>query len=169
MNVLKEYIELNINLRIQATTVADKDTYKLMSNSAYGKTMENLRNRIDVRLIRSEEELNKVASKSNYEGFKEFSENLIAAHMKKTEMTLNKPTYLGFTVLEESKVSMNKFHYKYILKNTVTSLGYCILIQTVLFTKLELMTSIGILKTIFLGCLIPVIFLRITRLEFQVD
>ncbi|XP_065639613.1 uncharacterized protein LOC136072342 [Hydra vulgaris] len=84
---LSKYIELNTNLLIKATNDFEKDFFKLMNNSVFGKTMENIENRVDVRLITKSEEAIKLASKPNYESRTIFDENLIAIHMKRTKLT----------------------------------------------------------------------------------
>ena len=71
-----------------------------MNNSAFGKTMENLRNRVDVRLVTSEDKARKLFAKPNYETRTIFPNNLIAVHMKKTKLKLNKPIYLGMSILD---------------------------------------------------------------------
>ena len=111
---LKPYIEKNTNLRTQAKNNFEKDFYKLMNNSVFGKTMENIRNRVDVKLVNTEEKLRKLVSKPNFRSRKIFSENLVSVHMKKTSLTMNKPVYLGMCILDLSKTIMYDFHYNYI-------------------------------------------------------
>ena len=95
---LKTYIDLNTNLRAKATNNFEKDFFKLMNNSVFGKTMENIRNRVDVRLITSELQAKKLISKPNFEHRTIFTENLIAVHMKKTKVYYDKPVYLGMCI-----------------------------------------------------------------------
>ena len=112
---LKPYIELNTYLRSQAKNNFEKDFFKLMNNSVFGKTMENIRNRVNVKLVTSEEQLRKLAAKPNFKGPpKIFNENLVSVHMKKTSLTMNKPVYLGMCILDLSKTLMFDFHYNYI-------------------------------------------------------
>ena len=111
---LKPYINKNTNLRTQAKNNFEKDFFKLMNNSVFGKTMENIRNRTDVRLVNNGEQFKKLVSKPNYESRKIFNENLVSVHMKKTSVTMNKPVYLGMSILDLSKTLMFDFHYKYI-------------------------------------------------------
>ena len=85
-----------------------------MNNSVFGKTMENIRNRVDVKLVNTEEKLKKLVAKPNFRSRKIFSENLVSVHMKKTSLTMNKPVYLGMCILELSKTIMYDFHYQYI-------------------------------------------------------
>ena len=111
---MKPYIEKNTNLRTKAKNNFEKDFFKLMNNSVFGKTMENIRNRVDVKLVNTEEKLKKLVAKPNFRSQKIFSENLVSVHMKKTSLTMNKPVYLGMCILDLSKTIMFDFHYNYI-------------------------------------------------------
>ena len=111
---LKKYIQLNTDLRTKGTTDFEKDFFKLMNNSVFGKTMENVRNRVDIRLVNDEKKWNKLAQKHNFKSTTIFSENLVAVHMKRTSVKLNKPIYLGMSILDLSKTLMYDFHYEYI-------------------------------------------------------
>jgi len=110
---LKPYIALNTQLRTKATNDFEKDFFEMMNNSVFGKTMENIRNRVDVKLRTSEKSAEKLVPKPNYERTTIFSEDLIAVHMKKTELAFNKPVYLGMSILDISKTRMCDFHYNY--------------------------------------------------------
>lgn len=109
---LAKYINKNTELRIKASNDFEKDFYKLMNNSVYGKTMENVRNRINFRLITTEEEALRV---KNLKRFNIFNENLVGLHIVKTKVTLDKPIYLGQNILDDSKVLMTDFHYNFML------------------------------------------------------
>ena len=111
---MKSYIDMNTNLRTQAKNNFEKDFFKLMNNSVFGKTMENIRNRVNIKLVNSEEKFKKLVAKPNYESRKIFNENLVSVHMKKTSLTMNKPVYLGMCILDLSKNLMFDFHYQYI-------------------------------------------------------
>ena len=111
---MKPYIEMNTNLRTKAKNNFEKDFFKLMNNSVFGKTMENIRNRVNVKLVNTEEKLKKLIAKPNFRSQKIFSENLVSVHMKKTSLTMNKPVYLGMCILDLSKTIMFDFHYNYI-------------------------------------------------------
>ena len=111
---LKPYIDMNTNLRTEAKNDFEKDFFKLMNNSVFGKTMENIRNRVNIKLVDAGEQFKKLAAKPNYESRKIFNENLVSVHMKKTSLTMNKPVYLGMSILDISKTLMFDFHYKYI-------------------------------------------------------
>ena len=111
---MKPYIDMNTKLTAKAKNNFEKDFYKLMNNAVFGKTMENIRNRKDVKLVNSVEKLRKLIAMPNFANRKIFSENLISVHMKKTNLTINKPVYLGMCILDLSKTVMYEFHYKYI-------------------------------------------------------
>ena len=111
---LKPYIDLNTDLRAKATNDFEKDFFKLMNNSVFGKTMENIRNRVDIRLVTRESQAKKLTCKPNYQHHTIFSKNLAAVHMKKVSLKFNKPVYLGMSILDLSKTLMYDFHYNYI-------------------------------------------------------
>ena len=111
---MKPYIDKNTNLRAKAKNNFEKDFFKLMNNSVFGKTMENIRNRVDVRLVNTKEKLRKLVAKPNFKSRKIFNENLVSVHMGKTSLTMNKPIYLGMCILDLSKIIMFDFHYNYI-------------------------------------------------------
>ena len=113
---LKEYIDMNTNLRAKAKNEFEKDFFKLMNNSVFGKTMENIRNRVDIRLVNDKAKARKLAAKPNFQHCTIFDENLVAIHMKKTKLVFNKPVYLGMCILDLSKTLMYDFHYNYIKK-----------------------------------------------------
>ena len=111
---LKQYIDFNTEKRMNANNSFEKDFFKLMNNSLYGKTMENIRKRVDLRLITDENKLLKMTSKPTYVNSKIFNENLVAVHKIKETITLNKPAYVGMCILDLSKTLMYDFHYNYI-------------------------------------------------------
>ncbi len=111
---MKSYIDLNTNMRTKGTTDFEKDFYKLMNNSVFGKTMENVRNRVNVKLVTNKKDLNKLVKKPNYKRVSEFDENLVAVHMERTTVKLFKPIYLGMSILDLSKTLMYEFHYDYV-------------------------------------------------------
>jgi len=85
-----------------------------MNNSVFGKTMENIRKRVDVRLITDEKKLLKLTNKPTYVSSNIFNENLVAIHKIKETLTLNRPRYVGMSILDLSKKLMYDFHYNYI-------------------------------------------------------
>ena len=111
---LKPYINLNTNLRAKANNEFEKDFFKLMNNSVFGKTMENTRSIVDIRLVNDESKAKKLPAKPTFKHCNTFDENLTAIHVKKTKTAFNKPVYLGMCILDLSKTLMYNFHYKYI-------------------------------------------------------
>ena len=111
---LKSYIDVNTKLRAEAKNEFEKDFFKLMNNYTFGKTMENVRKHRDIKLVTTEERRNKLISEPNYHTAKHFSENLLAIEMKKTKVKMNKPVYLGMSILDISKTLMYEFWYEYI-------------------------------------------------------
>ena len=113
---MEPYIRKNTNLRKEAKNSFEKDFFKLMNNSVFGKTIENIRKRQNVKLVDDRKLANKLTSKKNFERLTIFDENLVAVHMKKTEVYFNKPIYVGQTSLDLSKTLMFDFHYNYTRK-----------------------------------------------------
>ena len=104
---------MNTKLRKEAQNGLEKYFFKLMNNSVFGKTMENVRKHRDIKLVTTDEKRNKLVSEPNYHTTKRFSENLLAIEMKKTKVKMNKPIYLGMSILDISQTLMYKFWYDY--------------------------------------------------------
>ena len=100
---------MNTELRKQAKNDFEKDFFKLMNNSAFGKTMENVRKHRDIMLVTTDKRRNQLVSEPNYQTTKWFSENLLAIEMKKIKVKMNKPIYVGFSILYLSKTLTYKF------------------------------------------------------------
>ena len=113
-NKLKEYIKFNIEKIKNAVSEFEKAFFKLLINCVYGKSVENIRKRISVNLIKSSKDYLSSVSKTNFISQKMFDETFIAVHQIKTVLTLNKPIHVGFSILELSKSLMCKFHYDYV-------------------------------------------------------
>ena len=105
---------MNAELRKQAKNDFAKDFIKLMNNSVFGKTMENVRKHRDIKLVTTDKRRNQLVLEPNYHTTKYFSENLLAIEMKKIKVKMNKPVYLGLSILEIGKTLMYKFWYEYI-------------------------------------------------------
>ena len=106
---LKPYTDMNTELRKQANNDFEKNFFKLMNNSVFGKTMESVRKHRYIKLVTTDKRRNQLVSKPNYHTTKWFSENLLAIEMKKTKVRMNKPVYLGLTILQISKTLMYEF------------------------------------------------------------
>ena len=106
---LKPYIDRNTEFRMNAANEFEKDYYKLLNNSFYGKTMENVRKHRDIRLVNTDSKRSKLASEPNYYSTKHISEDLLIMEMKKRDIYMNKPLYLEQTILDHSKMLMYEF------------------------------------------------------------
>ena len=111
---LAKYINFNTEKRMNAKNAFEKDFFKLLNNSVFGKTMENIRKRVDVRLVTDKKKLSKLASKPTFVNSKIFSEDLVAVHKRKEILKLDRPAYVGMCILDLSKTLMYEFHYNYI-------------------------------------------------------
>jgi len=108
---LKSYIDMNTDMRKNAKNDFEKDFFKLMNNSVFGKFMENIRKRKDVHLLQTAEQVLKKTKQSFYDSHKIFSDDLIAVEMKKKHIVMNKPIVIGMCILDLSKYLMYDFHY----------------------------------------------------------
>ncbi|XP_054261608.1 uncharacterized protein LOC128985776 isoform X1 [Macrosteles quadrilineatus] len=113
---LKPYIDLNTEKRKAAKNEFEKNFYKLLNNAMFGKTIENVRKRVNIELVTNEKRLNKLITKPNFKNRIIYGDNLCAVELEKDTIVLDKPIYVGFTVLELSKHHMYDFHYR-IMKN----------------------------------------------------
>ena len=100
---------MNTKLRMEAKNDFKKDFFKLMNNSIFGKTMENVKNHRDIKLATINEKRNKLVSETNYHTTKHFSEDLMAIEMRKIKVVMNKPVYLSQAILDISKTLMYEF------------------------------------------------------------
>ena len=144
---LKPYIDLNTELWKNAKNEFEKDFYKLKINTVYGKTVQSDINHRDVRLVTTEAKRNKLASEPSLVSTKCISKDLLIMEMKKTEVQINKPTYLGQAVLDISKTLMFEFWYDY-LKCMLIKSDYVILILIVLLCILKHKIFVKILALI---------------------
>ena len=115
---MEPYIRLNTELRKKATSGFEKDLFKLMNNSVFGKTMENLRKRVDVKLVRAGEDdkLRRLIANPSYARANIFDDDLAAIQMHKSRLVLNRPVYMGMSVLDLSKHLMYDFYYNQLKK-----------------------------------------------------
>ena len=115
---MEPYIRMNTEFRKQAKNDFEKNFYKLMNNSVFGKTMENLRNRVDIKIVRSNEKdkIRKLVASPLYSRHAIFTNDLVGIDMRKSRLLLNKPVYTGMTILDKSKTLMYDFFYNHLKK-----------------------------------------------------
>ena len=111
---MKSYIDFNTARRKEARNAFEKDFFKLMNNSVFGKTIENIRKRVDVKLVNDERKRTKLTSQPTFKKMTIFTEDFAGIEMNKKTITLKKPIYCGMTILDNSKVLMYDFHYNFI-------------------------------------------------------
>lgn len=117
---LRPYIELNTIQRQQSKNAFEKSLYKLMSNACFGKCLENVRKRVDIKLVNKWDGrygAKALISKPNFKSCIMFNENLVAIELQKSKIKLNKPIAVGVAILEISKYLMYEFHYDFMMKN----------------------------------------------------
>ena len=112
---LKTYIDFNTQLRTAATNDFEKDFFKFMNNSVFGKTMENIRKHRNIKLVTTGEKYLCRVMKPNFKSGVLFGENLMGCEMGKIKAVMNKPVYLGQAILDLSKFAMYEFHYNYMV------------------------------------------------------
>ena len=111
---LKEYIDVNTKLRKKATNDFEKDFFKLMNNAVFGKTMENVRKHRDIKLVKADKKRNKLVSEPNFHTMKLIDNNLAIIEIRKVKIKMNKPIYLGLSILDISKITVYEFWYDYV-------------------------------------------------------
>ena len=120
-----KYIDFNTKLRTAAASDFEKDFYKLMNNSVFGKTMENIRKHRNIKLVTNLEAYLKAVMKPNFKSGVLFGENLMGCEMGKIKVVMNKPVYLGQVILDLSKIIMYEFHYGYMKQKYPKGLTLC--------------------------------------------
>ena len=104
---------MNTKLRKLAKDDFEKDLFKLMNNAAFGKTMENIRKHRDIKLVTTYKKRNKLVSEPNCHTMNYISKDLSIIEMNKMKVKMNKPMYLGLSILDISKILMYEFWYDY--------------------------------------------------------
>ena len=129
---------MNTELRKKAKNEFEKNFFKLMNNSVFGKTMENVRNHRDIKLVTSDKRRKRLVSEPNYHSHKTFSDHLMAIEMKKTRVKMTKSLYLGMSILDISKILMYKFRYDLAKLCYTDTESFTIYIKTEDFLKIFL-------------------------------
>lgn len=128
---LKPYIDYTTKHRMNADNQFDINFFKLVINAMFGKTMEDKRKRRNIELVNTVDKLEKLTAKPTFKSFTIFTENLVSIENYRATITLDKPIYIGFTVLELSKILMYRFHYGYIKRR------YPLRLSELLFTDTD--------------------------------
>ena len=116
---------MNTELRTTARNDFEKELFKLMNKSGFGKTMENVRNQRDIKLVTTDVQRKRYVSKPNYHACKHFNEQLMAIEMNKTHVFMNKPVYIGHAILDISKTLMYRFWYEYLEPKSKDKIKLC--------------------------------------------
>ena len=116
---------MNTEVRKQAKADFEKEFMNLMDNSVFGKTMENVGKHRDIKLVTRDKRRNQFVSEPNYYTTKWFLKSVLATEMKKTKVEMNKPVYLGFSILEISKILMYEFRYDYMKPKYGDNVKFC--------------------------------------------
>ena len=113
---MKPYIHFNTEKRMQATNLSDKNFFKSMINSVYGKSIENMRKKMKIRTVTNEKDCLKYWSRPAFINSIIYGKKVVPIHEKPQDIRLNKPIYVRCAVLEESKLVMYKFWYCFLKK-----------------------------------------------------
>ena len=113
---LKKYIDFNTQQRKLAQNNFEKNFFKLMNNSVFGKTIENLRNRTNIELVHTEKRFTKLMSKPEVDSFQRFNDDLVAVRLRKKSLKMNRPNYAGMVILDLAKLLMYDFYYNVLKK-----------------------------------------------------
>ena len=122
---MKEYKDFNTRLRTAAKNDFEKDFYKLMNNSVFGKTMENIRRHRNIKLVNNKEDYLKTVMRPNFKSGTLLGPDLMGCEMGKVKVVMNKPVYLGQAILDLSKLIMYEFHYDYMLPKYGKNIKLC--------------------------------------------
>ena len=116
-----------MNTELMEVTKNDfkKDLFKLMSNSVFGKKMENIRKHRDIKLVTTDKKRSKLVSEPNYHTINLISEDLSIIEIKKAKVKMNKPIYLRLSILEISKTLMYEFWYDYMKPKYANNVKLC--------------------------------------------
>ena len=134
---LKLYIDMNAELRKAAKNDFEKDLFKLMNNSVFGKTMENIRKQREIKSVTTDKKRSKLVSEPNYHTIHLISEDLSIIEMKKTKVKMNKPIHLGLSILEISKILMYEFWYDYMKPKYGNDVKLCYMDTDILIMNIK--------------------------------
>src|SRR6218665_1872550 len=113
---LKLYIDFNTAKRQVAANSFEKDLFKLMNNSIYGKCLQNNRKHLNVKIVTIERQAKRYIARPTFQAFNIINEDVTVVKLEKTDVISDKPTYAGMSILDMSKLHMYIFHYEHVLK-----------------------------------------------------
>ena len=117
---MERYIDINTEIRREGVDKCTKDLAKLFNNSTFGKTCENVYNYKDVKFLNGEDKVARLRHLINspfFDGIKLYDEYTAAVKMKKQQVVLDKPRFIGQCILSLSKITMYEFHYQFMMKH----------------------------------------------------
>ena len=158
---------MNTKLRAEAKNDFEKDFFKLMNNSVFGKTMEDVRKHRYIKVVTADKRRNQLVSEPNYHTTKYFSEDLLAIEMKKIKVKMNKPIYLDMSRLDISKILMYEFGMIILNQSIKTMQNYVTWIQKALLFILKLKIVIKILQMMLKNGLTHKIIVQMAKDHFQ--
>ena len=164
---LKPYIDMNTKLRKEAKNDFEKEFFKLINNSVFGKAMENVRNHRDIKLVTTNKQRSKLASEPNYRSTKYISKDLLIMEMKMVEVKMNKPIYLGQAMLDISKTLIMNFGMITLNLNTKRKQDYATRIEIALLFTLKQKIFTKILQAMLKDGLIHLIMMKRIKDLFQ--
>ena len=138
-----------------------------MNNSVFGKTMENVRNHRDIKLVTSDKRRKRLVSEPNYHSHKKFSDHLMAIEMKKTRVKMTKPLYLGMSILDISKTLCMTFGTIILAQSMETKQNFVSRILTALLFTLKPMIFLNIFLLILRDGLICLTMTKMIKDHFQ--
>ena len=109
--ILKPYIEFNTEKRKNANNDFEKDVYKLMNNAVFGKSMEDKRKHLDFEIVSDETRFMKCVNNPSFKHSHIISDNLVGVEKQKAQLNLDKPIFIGMSILDLSKQHMYKLYY----------------------------------------------------------
>ena len=133
---------MNTELRKVAKVDFEKDLFKLMNNSVFGKTMENIRKHRYIKLVTTDKKRSKLVSEPNYHIINLISEDLPIIEMKKTKVKMNKAIYIDLSILEISKTLMYEFWYDYMKPKYENNVKSCHMDTDSFIMKIDLILQI---------------------------
>ena len=116
---------MNTKLKQKAENNFEKYFFQLMNNEVFGKTIENMRKNRNIKLVTTERRRNYLVSQPNFHTAKFITENLLVIEMRKTQILMNKPVYLGLAILDLSKTVMYELWYDYVKRKYGENVKFC--------------------------------------------